>query len=115
LDQVVKLGLKVNCAVKFIVAELAMDRVPDLVCGSFGTADDGTHILGHRVVQPGNDALINHDPFLVAAVVSGGSIGEVGPEAKFADESIKETLPLGIVGLGQTEFDGDMSMNVHRL
>jgi hypothetical protein len=93
----VKFSLKVDGAVELIVTELGVDRFPDLVGGGLGCANEGTNILGDRVVEPRDDALIDHGPFWIMTVIDGGSGGEVGGETKFADEGIEEALPLGIV------------------
>jgi hypothetical protein len=78
LDQVAKLGLEVDDTMKFVVAELGTNSLPDLVGVVLGAADKSTNVRGDGVEQPGNDALINHPPFRIASVVSGGSGSEVG-------------------------------------
>ena len=50
LDKTPELGRKVDCAMKFIVAELGVDAVPDAVGGGVWRANDGAHVLGDRVV-----------------------------------------------------------------
>jgi hypothetical protein len=115
LDEVAELGFKVDGAVKFVVAELGMDRSPYLVCSGLGCTDEGSHILGDGVVQPRYDALIDHDPFRIVTVVSGGGGAEMRGEAELADEGVEEALPLSIVGVRKTELNGNVSANVYRL
>jgi hypothetical protein len=62
-------------------------------------------ILGHGVVQPAQNALVNHDPVRIVAV-GGGGRGEVRAEAKLANEGVEEASPFGVVGLGEVELDG---------
>ena len=81
LDKTPELGLKVDCAMKFVVAELGVDAVPDAVGGGVRRANDGAHVLGDRVVQPTQDALIEmrHLGSRRWIEVGGGETWEVRP------------------------------------
>jgi hypothetical protein len=97
---------------ELVVAELGMECSPDLVGIGLGCTNEGANIFGHRVVEPRDDALIDHCPFRIAAVGCGGSGGEVGGESKLADEDIEEALPFGVIGFREAEFNCDMVANV---
>jgi hypothetical protein len=50
LDKTPELGLKVDRAMKFVVAELSVDAVSDAVGGGVWRSNYGAHVLGDRVV-----------------------------------------------------------------
>jgi len=80
-------------------------------CG-FWNANNGANVLGHGIVEPGKDALVDHDPLVITAVCAGWRGREVRTETKFANESIEETAPLDVVGLNNVEFDRDVGFDV---
>jgi hypothetical protein len=59
LDKVPKLGLEVHGMVEFVIKELIVDGVLDDVHGGLWDTHGGEHILGDRVVQPTQEALIS--------------------------------------------------------
>ena len=71
LDHVPKLYLQIDSAMELIVTELIVDSDPDAVRGRLRMAYDVAHILGDGVVQPTQDALINHTPIGIMALVGG--------------------------------------------
>ena len=97
LDQAAELGLKVDGSMKLVVAELVVDRVPDGVRRRLGNTHDRANVLGHGVVKPAQDALVDHDPVRITAVGAGGRRSEVKAETELADEGIEEASPLGVV------------------
>lgn len=64
------------------------------------------------VVQPAKNALVQDAPVCVAALRLGRRGGQVIGEPKFANEGIKELTPLGIVGFGELEDDGNVGFYV---
>jgi hypothetical protein len=61
--------------VELMIAEEVDDGGPDGVGGGAGNADDAHDIARHGVVDPIDQALINHDPARVGAV----AMWEVSP------------------------------------
>jgi hypothetical protein len=102
-----ELGLLVDGAVKLMIAELVVDRVPDGERRGLGSADNGAHILGHSVVEPAEDALVYHRPLWIMTVGRGGRRGKVRSDAEFADECIEETPPLGVIRFSDVKLDGE--------
>jgi hypothetical protein len=115
LDQALELGLQVNSAVKLMVPELIMDRVPDGVGRSLGGTNNGTHILGDSIVQPAKDTLIYHGPLGITAVGWSRSKRKMGADAKLSNERIEETPPLGVVRFVDVELDRDVGLDVDGL
>ena len=115
LEKVAEFGLQVDGAVELVVAELSFDRGPDDVGVRLGDADDGEDILGNGVVQLAKDALVEETPFGITALLGGWGRGEVSGVAKLADERVEEGAPLGVVGLGELEHDGNVGLDVHHL
>jgi hypothetical protein len=113
LDEIAELGLQIYGAVELIVTELVLDVVPNDVRGGLGHTDDGEDILGDRVVEPAEKALVHNLPFAIAALGRGWWGSEMIAEAKFADERVEESAPLGIVGLGELKDNGNVGFYVH--
>lgn len=100
---------------KLVIPELVMDRVPDSVRRGLGSADDGANVLGDGVIEPADDALVDHGPLAITAVGSGRRRGETRADAKFADECIEKAPPLGVIRLGDVKLDGDVGLDVDGL
>jgi hypothetical protein len=115
LNQAPELRLEVDSAMKLVITELVMDRVPDGVRRRLGNAHDRADILGDSVVNPAQDALVDHDPVRITAVGGGGGRSEVRSEAKFPDEGIKEAPPLAVVRLCKIELNGNMVLDADGL
>lgn len=115
LHQAADFGLRKDSAMELVIPELSVDSSPDGVSGGVRNSDDGTDVLGDRIVEPAEDALIKHHPLWITAVVVGWLGGEVGTKTKFPNEGIKEAMPLGVIGFGDVEFDGDMRLDINSL
>ena len=115
LNQVVKLSFKIDGTMELMTVKLGLDGAPNFVGRGFGGVHDGTNIFGDGIVKLAKDALIRHDPVGITAICGGGCDSEVGGEAKFADEGVKEILPFGVVGLGDVELNRDMMADVDGL
>jgi hypothetical protein len=115
LDQAPKLCLEIDGAMKLMIMELIMDGVLDGVGGGFRNMNDGTNIFGHTIVKPAEDTLINHDLVRIVAMESGWRGRKVGAKTKFADESIKETMPFYVVGFSEIKFYRGMRFDVYHL
>jgi hypothetical protein len=111
----VELGLLVDGAMKLMVAKLRLDRAPHLVRCRLGNTNDGANVLGDGVVQPAEDALVDHDPVGIMAVGGGRWRHKVGLEAELPDDRVEEAVPLDVVVVGEIEFHGDVVLYVHRL
>jgi hypothetical protein len=79
------------------------------------SADNGENVLGDRVVQSAEDALIDHVPFWIMALVWSRRGGKMGAEAELADEGVEEAAPFVVVRLGELEDNENMGFDVHRL
>jgi hypothetical protein len=99
--------------VELVVAELVLDAVPNDLRGGLGHTDDGEDVLGDRVVELAEKALVHNLPFAIAALGRGWRGSEMIAEAKLADERIKESAPLSIVGLGELKDNGNVGFYVH--
>lgn len=110
-----ELRLEVNCSVKLVVAELLADRSPDAIRGGLRSTDNVTHILGDGDVQPTGDALITETPIRIMALSGSGWGGNVGEEAEFAEQRIKEAAPLVVIRIDELKDDRNMIGDVHGL
>jgi hypothetical protein len=115
LNETAELSFEVNGTVQLVVPELLGDGGPDDVGGGARNTDEGTDILGHRVVQPTEDALVAHDPLAITAVLGSWPGGEMRTEAKLSDERIKEGTPFGVVGVNEIKLDGNVRFDVDSL
>jgi len=98
-----------------MITKLIVDCVPDGECRGFGSANDGAHILGDGVVEPTNNALVDHHSLWIATVGCGGRTREMRADAELSDESIDETPPLGVIGVIDVELNRDVGLDVDRL
>jgi hypothetical protein len=114
-DQASKLRLEVDSAMKLVITKLVVDRVPDGVRRHLGNAHDHADILGDSVVNPAQDALMDHHPVRITMVCGGRGRSEVRGEAKLPDESIEEEPPLVVVRLCGIELNGNMVLDVDGL
>lgn len=108
LDEVAEFSFQVHSMMQLIVAELLADLGPDDVRRWLGSASDGEQILRDGVVQPVDNALVDHAPVRVAAFSGGWWSSEVGVEPKLADEGIEEAPPLIVVGISELKDDRDV-------
>ena len=115
LVEAAELRLKVDRTVELVVAEHVVDALPDLVRGGVGGASEVEDIPGHGVVQPADDALVDHHPLLIAALSAGRRHGDVCGEAELVDDGVEEAPPFRVVGLGDVEDHRNMGADVHRL
>lgn len=115
LHQIAVLRLKVHDTVKFVVAELLADGLPDAVRRGLGCAHDVAHVLGDGDVELADDALVDDDPVRVVALRSGWRRGDVRDEIEFTEEGIEEAAPLVVVGVGEFEDDRNMGLDVDSL
>ena len=94
------------------VAEEVDDGGPDGVGGGAGNTDDAHDIARNGVVDPVDQALVDHDPVQVSALNGGWGVGDVRVETKLADDGIKETPPLLVVRIDDVEDHRDMGFDV---
>jgi hypothetical protein len=101
---------------QLVVAEQVVDAGLDGgECCGFRHADDAQNILGDGVLEPVDEALVNHHPLGVAAASGGRGSSNVGAEAKFSDDGVHEAAPLGVIRLGDVEDNGNVRLDVHGL
>lgn len=62
------LGLEIDRAVELVVVEETVDGGPDGVGGGVGGAHDVEDVRGDGVVEPADEALINHGPIWIKAI-----------------------------------------------
>jgi hypothetical protein len=77
------------------------------ICCGFRNADDDENVLGDGVVEPAKKALVYHASLRILALCRGWRGRKVGAKPKLPNESVKETTPLGVDGLGNVENDGN--------
>jgi len=113
LVQAAVLRLQVHGPVQLVVAEEVDDGGPDGVGGGAGNTDDAQDVAGDCVVDPVEQALVDHDPVWVGALGGGWSIGDVGLETELAEDGIEEAPPLEVVGIDNVEDQQDVRFDVH--
>lgn len=100
---------------KFIVAELVVNGLPDVEHSCLRSMHDVTDVLGDGVVEPADDALVDDRPCEITALFDSWRGTDVGAEVEFAEEGIKEVTPLVVIGVGELKNDGDVRFDIHRL
>lgn len=115
LNKVAELSLQVDGTMKKVVTELLLDAVLDRVGSWLRHPNNGEDVLGDRVVDPAQNALIDDSPVRIMALRRGWGRGKVRAEAELADECVEERAPLGVVWIGELEHDGDVGLDVHGL
>jgi hypothetical protein len=94
--------------VELMIAEEVDDCGLDGVGGGDGNADDAHDIARHGVVDPIEQALINHDLARVGALGNGWGGGNVGGQPELADHRIKEAPPLLVIRVHDVEDHQDV-------
>jgi hypothetical protein len=67
------------------------------------------------VVDPTNQALINHEPLWIGALSDGWSSVDVGVETELAEDGVEEAPPFGIIRFDDVKHHRDMGLDVDRL
>ena len=98
-----------------MVAEEIDDRGPDGVRRGVGNTDDAEDVARDGVVDPIDQALINHEPLWIGALSGGWSSVDVGAETELAKDGVEEAPPFGIVRVDDVEHHQNMGLDVDRL
>jgi hypothetical protein len=110
LRRVAELGVEGDGARLFVVAEEAVDGVPDLMSSGASIHDDAEELQEDRAVDPGKDGVVVAGLVRSRRGVRGtGAIGgeNMGGETVAAEGSNKELTQLRIVGVLKVEGDGN--------
>ena len=97
-----------------IVAEQALDGVPDGERRRARLVDEVEHLGVHRGLEPIDHAVVVEDPFGVA-LVEGRRREDVGCEAELPENGVEAAAPLAVIGLLEAEGDGDVGADVDLL
>ena len=114
LLQGTEFGFDEDGAVHLIVAEQALDGVPDGERRRARLVDEVEHLGVHRGLEPIDHAVVVEDPFGVA-LVEGQRREDVGCEAELPENGVEAAAPLAVIGLLEAEGDGDVGADVDLL
>jgi hypothetical protein len=113
LEQAVELLLGVDGTLEAIVEELAGDGGPGDVGGGARFLDITPDVLGHRGVEPGNNARVHLQPFRI--IDHGGRIDgavDVVDKTELFEGKLEEGSPLAKIPIVRVEGDRDVATDV---
>ncbi|KAG8065515.1 hypothetical protein GUJ93_ZPchr0004g40316 [Zizania palustris] len=98
-----------------MIMEQILNGHPNGVSSGVHRVNDLKNITRDDVIEPVDQALINHEPLQVTALCLGQWSGEVGVEDEFANDRLKEAVSFKIVGTNNVECGGNMGFYVDGL
>jgi len=110
-----RIGAILFISLFFSGGHMSTHSLPDAICRGVRSADYVVNILGDGIVKPADDALVLDLPLWITMLVGSGWGCDMGAEAEFAEEGIKEIAPLVVVGIGEFKNHRDMGFDVNRL
>jgi hypothetical protein len=114
LDDAAKFGLQEDGALHLVVSEETLDGRPNSEGVGVGLVDEVEDRLVDGCVEPIDEATVDLAPFGVA-VVDERWCADMTGEAEFAQNGIKETPPLTVIGVREIKNERNVITDVNRL